>query len=55
MRALLAPITPFTSELPHLCAINPVQRLHADNELEREATVKPYLTVQTEGEREVQR
>ena len=26
-----------------------------ENELEREATVKPYLMVQTEGDREVQR
>jgi hypothetical protein len=32
-----------------------LKRIYADNELEREATVKPYLTVQTEGEREVQR
>ena len=32
-----------------------LKRTYADNELEREATVKPYLMVQTEGEREVQR
>ena len=32
-----------------------LKRIYADNELEREATVKPYLTVQTEGGREVQR
>ncbi len=32
-----------------------LKRIYADNELEREATIKPYLTVQTEGEREVQR
>lgn len=32
-----------------------LKRIYADNELEREATVKPYLTVQTEGERTVQR
>jgi hypothetical protein len=32
-----------------------LKRIYADNELEREATVKPYLMVQTEGEREVQR
>ena len=32
-----------------------LKRIYADNELEREATVKPYLTVQTEGDREVQR
>ena len=32
-----------------------LKRIYADNELEREATVKPYLTVQTEGERAVQR
>lgn len=32
-----------------------LKRIYADNELEREATVKQYLTVQAEGEREVQR
>ena len=32
-----------------------LKRIYADNELEREATIKQYLTVQTEGEREVQR
>ena len=32
-----------------------LKRIYADNELEREATVKPYLMVRTEGEREVQR
>lgn len=32
-----------------------LKRIYADNELERDATVKPYLTVQTEGQREVQR
>ncbi len=32
-----------------------LKRIYTDNELEREATVKQYLTVQTEGEREVQR
>lgn len=32
-----------------------LKRIYTDNELEREATVKPYLMVQTEGEREVQR
>lgn len=32
-----------------------LKRIYADNELEREATVKQYLIVQTEGEREVQR
>lgn len=32
-----------------------LKRIYADNELEREATVKPYLMVQIEGEREVQR
>lgn len=32
-----------------------LKRIYADNELEREATVKPYLMVQTEGERKVQR
>jgi hypothetical protein len=32
-----------------------LKRIYADNELEREATVKQYLVVQTEGEREVQR
>ena len=32
-----------------------LKRIFADNELEREATVKQYLMVQTEGEREVQR
>jgi len=29
--------------------------IYADNELERVATIKQYLTVQTEGYREVQR
>ncbi len=32
-----------------------LKRIFADNELEREATIKPYLTVQTEGNRDVQR
>ena len=32
-----------------------LKRIYTDNELEREATVKPYLMVQTEGEREIQR
>jgi hypothetical protein len=32
-----------------------LKRIYADNELEREATVKQYLMVQTEGERDVQR
>ncbi len=32
-----------------------LKRIFADNELKREATVKHYLMVQTEGEREVQR
>lgn len=32
-----------------------LKRIYADNELAREATVKQYLMVQTEGEREVQR
>ena len=32
-----------------------LKRIYADNELERDATVKQYLMVQTEGEREVQR
>ena len=32
-----------------------LKRIYADKELEREATVKQYLMVQTEGEREVQR
>ena len=32
-----------------------LKRIYADNELERGATVKQYLMVQTEGEREVQR
>ena len=32
-----------------------MKRIYADNELERETTVKQYLMVQTEGEREVQR
>ena len=32
-----------------------LRRIYADNELEREATVKQYLIVQTEGERDVQR
>lgn len=32
-----------------------LKRIYADNELEREATIKQYLTVQAEGDREVQR
>ncbi len=32
-----------------------LKRIYTDNELEREATIKQYLTVQTEGNREVQR
>ena len=32
-----------------------LKRIYADKELEREATVKQYLMVQAEGEREVQR
>jgi hypothetical protein len=32
-----------------------LKRIYADKELEREATVKQYLMVQTEGKREVQR
>ena len=32
-----------------------LKRIYADSELEREATVKQFLMVQTEGEREVQR
>lgn len=32
-----------------------LKRIYADNELACEATVKPYLMVQTEREREVQR
>ncbi|MCA3175226.1 MAG: virulence RhuM family protein, partial [Burkholderiales bacterium] len=32
-----------------------LKRIYADNELARQATVKQYLMVQTEGEREVQR
>jgi len=32
-----------------------LKRIYADNELERAATIKQYLTVQTEGDREVQR
>jgi hypothetical protein len=32
-----------------------LKRIFADNELERKATVKHYLMVQIEGEREVQR
>lgn len=32
-----------------------LKRIYADNELSREATVKQYLMVQTESEREVQR
>jgi len=32
-----------------------LKRIYADNELEREATVKQHLMVQTEGNREVQR
>lgn len=32
-----------------------LKRIYADNELAREATIKQYLMVQTEGEREVQR
>ena len=32
-----------------------LKRIFADNELEREATIKKYLIVQTEGNRQVQR
>jgi hypothetical protein len=32
-----------------------LKRIYADNELERGATIKQYLTVQTEGSRSVQR
>ena len=32
-----------------------LKRIYADNEMGREATVKQFLMVQTEGEREVQR
>jgi hypothetical protein len=32
-----------------------LKRIYSDNELERDATIKQYLIVQTEGEREVQR
>ncbi len=32
-----------------------LKRIHADNELAREASVKQYLMVQTEGDREIQR
>ena len=32
-----------------------LKRIYADNELERAATIKQYLTVQTEGDREIQR
>ena len=32
-----------------------LKRIFADNELTREATIKPYLIVQTEGERQVKR
>ncbi len=32
-----------------------LKRIYADNELEREATIKQYLMVQTEGSREIQR
>ena len=32
-----------------------LKRIYADNELEREATIKKYLIVQTEGNRQVQR
>jgi hypothetical protein len=32
-----------------------LKRIYADNELQQEATIKPYLIVQTEGEREVRR
>ena len=32
-----------------------LKRIYADNELEREATIKQYLIVQIEGDREVQR
>jgi len=32
-----------------------IKRIHADHELESEATIKKYLTVQTEGERNVNR
>ena len=31
------------------------KELSSDNELEREATIKKYLIVQTEGDRQVQR
>ncbi|AGX87197.1 virulence RhuM family protein [Candidatus Symbiobacter mobilis] len=32
-----------------------LKRIYADNEMERDATIKQYLMVQTEGEREIQR
>jgi len=32
-----------------------LKRIYSDNELERDATIKQYLTVQTEGHRSVQR
>ncbi|MBN2793005.1 MAG: hypothetical protein JXQ81_10895 [Desulfuromonadales bacterium] len=32
-----------------------LKRIFADNELERDSTVKPYLIVQTEGNRKVRR
>ena len=39
-----------------VAAINQhLKRIFADNELEREATIKQYLIVQTEGDRQVQR
>ena len=39
-----------------VAAINQhLKRIFADNELEREATIKQYLIVQTEGNRQVQR
>ena len=39
-----------------VAAINQhLKRIFADNELEREATIKKYLIVQTEGDRQVQR
>jgi hypothetical protein len=36
-------------------AINHLKRISSDNELEPEATIKKYLIVQTEGNRQVQR
>lgn len=32
-----------------------IKRIYDDNELQREATVKKYLTVQTEGSRQISR